>query len=105
MLEFVTGLLARHELYVARFYLNQDKFEPAADRIQYALKRFQTSGLEPEALVMLGETHLKMHQYAQARQIFNSVLSRYPASAFTLPARRFLKYLDEHPQPTSVAAQ
>ncbi len=105
MLEFVTGLLARHELYVARFYLNQDMFEPAIDRVQYALKHFQVSGLEPEALVLLGETRLKMHQYAEARLIFNSILSRYPASAFTLPARRFLKYLDEHPQPTSIAAK
>lgn len=59
MLEFVTGLLARHELYVARFYLNQDMFEPAIDRVQYALKHFQVSGLEPEALVLLGETRLK----------------------------------------------
>jgi len=105
MLEFVTGLLARHELYVARFYLNQDKFEPAVDRIYYTLKRFQSSGLEPEAMALLGETRLKMHQYAEAREIFSSLLAKYPASAFTLPARRFLKYLDEHPQPTSLAVQ
>ena len=105
MLEFVTGLLARHELYVARFYLNQDMFEPAVDRIHYALKRFQGSGLEAEGLVLLGETRLKMHQYAEAREIFNSLLARFPSSAFTSPARRFLKYLDEHPQPTSVATK
>lgn len=105
MLEYVTGLLARHELYVARFYLNQDKFEPAVDRIYYALKRFQGSGLEPEALVLLGETRLKMQQYKEARELFSTVLARYHASAFTLPARQFLKYLDEHPQPTSIAAK
>ena len=103
MLEFVTGLLARHELYVARFYLNQDKFEPAVDRLHYALKRFQGSGLEPEALVMLGEARLKMHQYDEARQVFTAVLTRFSSSAFTLPARKFLKYLDDHPKPTSVA--
>jgi len=105
MLEFVTGLLARHELYVARFYLNQDKFEPAVSRIYYALKRFQRSGLEPEALALLGETRLKMHQYQEAREVFSTILAKYPASAFTLPARRFLKYLDEHPQPTTMVVQ
>jgi outer membrane protein assembly factor BamD len=105
MLEFVTGLLARHELYVARFYLNQDKFEPAVDRIHYALKRFKGSGLEPEALVLLGETRLKMHQYAEAREVFTTVLAKYHSSAFTLSASRFLKYLDEHPQPTSIAVK
>jgi|SRR5664279_2947712 len=105
MLEFVTGLLARHELYVARFYLNQDKFAPAAERIFYALSRFHSSGLEPEALVLLGETRLKMHQYAEAREVFSTVLAKYPASAFILPARRFLKYLEEHPKPTTVAEE
>ena len=102
MLQYVTGLLARHELYAARFYLNQDKFEPAVERVQYALKHFRVSGLEPEALVILGETRLKMHQYDEARQVFNTVIAEYPASAFTIAARRFLKYLEEHPQPTSM---
>jgi len=69
--------------------LNLDKFEPAVDRIYFTLKRFQNSGLEPEALVLLGETRLKMHQYAEAREVFSSLLAKYPASAFTLPARSF----------------
>jgi outer membrane protein assembly factor BamD len=105
MLEYVTGLLGRHELYVARFYLNQDKFEPAADRILYALKKFHHSGLEPEALVLLGETRLKMHQYAEARASFLTVVNEFPASAFTLPAQRFLKYMQVHPAPTSIAVE
>lgn len=102
MLEVVTGQLARHELYVARFYLNQDNFEAAVGRIEYALKRFKASGLEPEALVLLGETRLKMHKYSEAKEIFASVITQYPESAFTISARKFLKYIDEHPGPTSM---
>lgn len=105
MLEYVTGLLGRHELYVARFYLGQGKFEPAAQRILYALQKFKRSGLEPEGLVLLGETRLKMHQYEEAKRHFQAVLAVYPASAFTRPARRFLKYLEEHPVPTSVTVE
>jgi len=105
MLEVITGLLARHELYVARFYLGQDNFEAATDRVEYALKHFKASGLEPEALVLLGETRLKMHKYAEAREIFSSVIKLYPASAFTISARKFLKYLDEHPEPLSVSSR
>ena len=105
MLEYVTGLLGRHELYVARFYLNLDKLAPAAERVIYALQKFRNSGLEPEALVLLGETRLKMHQYAEARVHFQTVLKQYPASAFTLPAQRFLKYLEVHPAPTSIAVE
>jgi len=105
MLEYVTGLLGRHELYVARFYLNLDKLAPAAERVIYALQKFRNSGLEPEALVLLGETRLKMHQYAEARVHFQTVLKQYPASAFSLPAQRFLKYLEVHPAPTSIAVE
>jgi outer membrane protein assembly factor BamD len=90
MLEVVTGMLARHELYVARFYLNRDNFEAAVARCQYALTNFQDSGLEPEGLVLLGETYLKMKERDKARSTFQLLLAKYPDSAFTVPAKRFL---------------
>jgi outer membrane protein assembly factor BamD len=90
MLEIVTGLLVRHELYVARFYLNRDNFDAAVARCQYALTNYQDSGLEPEALVLLGETYLKMKDREKARSAFQLVLDKYPGSAFTVPAKAFL---------------
>ena len=90
MLEVVTGLLARHELYVARFYLDRDNFKAAVKRTQYALRTYENSGLEPEAMVLLGETYLKMKQRTKARALFRMVLERYPHSPFSVPARRFL---------------
>ncbi len=96
MLEVVTGLLVRHELYVARFYLNRDNFDAAVARCQYALQNYQDSGLEPEALVLLGETYLKMKDTDKARSSFQLVLDKYPASAFIVPAKRFLERI-EHP--------
>lgn len=94
MLEVVTGLLARHELYVARFYLKQDNFEAAVARIQFALRAFDSSGLEPEAMVLLGETYLKMKERQKARIVFQRMLRRYPDSPFSVPARRFLRMLE-----------
>ncbi|HEX3596803.1 MAG TPA: outer membrane protein assembly factor BamD [Polyangiaceae bacterium] len=91
MLAVVTGLLARHELYVARFYLNRDGFDAAVARCQYALQNYQDSGLEPEALVLLGETYLKMKELDKARSSFQLILDKYPESAFTVPARHFLE--------------
>jgi len=94
MLMDVTGRLARHELYVARFYLARDNFGAAAARATYALRTYENSGLEPEALVLLGETYLKMKKRREARETFNRVVALYPSSPFVVPARSFLKELD-----------
>ena len=95
MYESTSGMLARHELYVARFYLQQDRFAAAMRRVQYSLKTYASSGLEPEAIVLLGEVHLKMKQRQKAAALFRHVLETYPRSAFTVPARRFLAFLGE----------
>jgi len=90
----VMGLLARHELYVARFYLAESNFGAALARCEYALKTFEKSGLEPEALVLLGEVRMKEKERKKAREAFERVLALYPASPFVMPARRFLALLD-----------
>jgi outer membrane protein assembly factor BamD len=102
MLAVVMGLLARHELYVARFYLAEDNFKAAVYRVEYALKTFGQSGLEPEALVLLGEIYMKQKEREKARSAFRRVLAEYPESAFTRPAKNLLALLG--PEPSSAAA-
>ena len=81
-------------LYVARFYLNEDNFDAAVSRVQYALRNFDGSGLEPEAMVLLGETYLKMKKNKEAREAFNRVLAAYPESPFSMPAKEFLQHMN-----------
>lgn len=90
MLVSVTDRLVRHELYVARYLLRQDRFEPAAKRIQYALRTYDGSGLEAEAMVLLGETYLKMKRGKEARELLSQVVKSYPASPFADVAGRYL---------------
>jgi outer membrane protein assembly factor BamD len=94
MLVNATGRLVRHELYVARYYLGQGNFESTVLRVQYALKHFEGSGLEPEAMVLLAETYLKMKKPDRAREVLNQILATYPSSPFAEPARHFLANLD-----------
>jgi outer membrane protein assembly factor BamD len=94
MLQVVTGRLVRHELYVARYYLRNDQFDASVARIQYALRSYSGSGLEPEALVLLGETYLKMRQAENARNTFSLVLKQFPSSAFSTAAKNFLLEMD-----------
>lgn len=98
MLQVVTGVLVRHELYVARFYLQRDEFAPAVERVEFALDRYEKSGLEPEAITLLGETYLKMKDREKAVAAFERVLAQYPASPFAVPAREFLTFLEGQPR-------
>jgi len=94
MLKVESGRLARHELYVARYYLRRDEFQAAIGRCQYALRNYDDSGIEPEVMVLLGETYLKMHKAGDAKSTFAQVVAKYPASAFSTAAKNFLLELE-----------
>jgi len=89
MLEVVTGRLVRHDLYVARYYLRADVFQAAVARCDHALKLYAGSGLDAEALVLKGETLLKMKKRDEARKVFTLVLKEYPGP-FATTAQAFL---------------
>lgn len=89
MLDVVTGRLVRHELYVARYYLRRDDFDATVARVDYALKYYPGSKLEPEALVLKGETLMKMKKLDDAREVFETVKKDY-GGPFATTAQRFL---------------
>jgi outer membrane protein assembly factor BamD len=107
LLADVTARLMRHELYVARFYLARDNFQAAVYRIQYAMRNFAAgpslralddnidSGLEAEALLLLGEVYLKMKKYGDARDSFAAILREYPRSPLVVQANNYLTYMQE----------
>jgi outer membrane protein assembly factor BamD len=94
MLEVVLGLLARHELYVARYYLDKDRFEAAVARVDRAVTAFPRSGLEPEALLLMAEIRLKQKKKDEARALLHRLVKQHPESAFSVPARKYLAWLD-----------
>jgi outer membrane protein assembly factor BamD len=95
MLEVVVGLLARHELYVARYYLAEDRFDAAAARVGYAIDKFPESGLEAEALLLFAEIRLKQKQDKEARELLERLLREYGESPFSVSARKYLARLGE----------
>jgi outer membrane protein assembly factor BamD len=105
LLAQVVGRLVRHELYVARFYLNKDNYEGAVARVQYALRNYGASmegqsaaaaggaDLEAEALLLLGTVYLKMQKWEDARHAFQAILKDFPNSPRSVAARNYLEYL------------
>jgi outer membrane protein assembly factor BamD len=100
---WVRGMLARHELYVARYYLNRDNFEAALSRTEYALRNFRETGLEPEALVLLGETQMRRGERGAAREAFEIVVAHYPTSPFTVAAKNFIAEIERDPKGPATA--
>jgi len=84
-------LLARHELYVAEFYLDRDEPNAAIGRLETLLRAYEGSGVEPEALLLLGRTHLEMRDRAEARETFRELIDRYPDTGYAVQARGYLE--------------
>ncbi len=73
----VVRRLVEHEVYVARFYLDQGHPKAAILRLQGAVERFPDSGREAELLLTMGQTHLEMGNPLSAKQTFEKVQANY----------------------------
>ncbi|HXX67654.1 MAG TPA: outer membrane protein assembly factor BamD [Polyangiaceae bacterium] len=100
----VTARLIRHELYVARFYSGKGNFDAAVARVQYALHNYPQETVSPhtseaedslraEALLLLGETYLKMHKWDDARQAFEAIVRVHGRTPIAVQARNYLTVL------------
>jgi outer membrane protein assembly factor BamD len=103
----VLGRLVRHELYVARYYLDKDNFDATVARIEYALHNYAaaierlrtedgpSSDLGAQAHLLLGQTYLRMHKWDDARHAFESVVESSPRSPIVPQALSYLAYLKQ----------
>jgi len=90
-------LLARHEISIGDYYLSRSRPEAAIARLQYVIDTYPDSGLEPEALIKMGEVYLLMGRRAEARATFNVVVTRFSRSSFVDAARRYLSFIGNVP--------
>jgi outer membrane protein assembly factor BamD len=84
------ALLAKHELYVADFYLIREQPKAAIGRLQDLLRSYEGSGYEPQALLLMGRTQLFMKDKAAAHDTFRALIARYPDSGSAVQAERYL---------------
>lgn len=83
-------LLARHEFYVAEFYVTRERYPAAINRLLGVIGNFEGSGLEPRALLELGELYLRTDRQPEARGAFQALLEAWPRSPQVEAARRYL---------------
>lgn len=83
-------LLARHEFAVAEFYINRERYPAAINRLLGVVGNYEGSGLEPRALLQLGELYLRTDHQPEARGAFEALLEAHPRSPEVAAARRYL---------------
>jgi outer membrane protein assembly factor BamD len=86
--------LADHEMYVANFYLKRDKPYAAIGRLESLLKQYPGAQREPETLLLLGRTYLKMEKPEDARRTFVKLATEHPDDYRAEKARRFVVFID-----------
>ena len=86
--------LARHELYAAEFYLGNDHPRAAIGRLRHLLSVYEGSGIEPQALLLLGRVYLHMREVRDARRAFEELVERFPESGYAEQARSFLRQFE-----------
>jgi len=84
-------LLAKHELYVANYYLDRDQPRAAIGRLETLLRAYRGSRIEAEALLLLGRTYLQMRDATEARSAFDELIRRFPQSGYAAQARGYLE--------------
>jgi outer membrane protein assembly factor BamD len=85
--------LADHELYVARFYLERDKPKATILRLETLLKHYPDAGVDPDVMLMLGQTYMKLDQKKKAEATFAKLIRKHPEDANSAKAKLYLKHL------------
>ena len=87
--------LVKHELYVARFYLGRDKPKATILRLEGVLETYPGAGVDPEVMLLLGKTYLKLEKRDKARATFAKLIKTYPEDSYSDKAKLYLEHLDK----------
>lgn len=85
------SLLAAHELYVARFYMQRRAYRGVISRLKGLLAAYPGSAVEAEAMLLLGQVYLELEETEAARDALGEVVERFPSTAEAKRARSLLR--------------
>lgn len=88
--------LARHHLFIARFYLTKGKRVSAIPRFQEVIRDFgDQPGLRAEAMYYLAESYIQEESFQKAGDAFRSLIKEYPDDPFSQRAYQRLVSLSD----------
>tara|TARA_B100000902_G_scaffold328894_1_gene325169 strand:- start:232 stop:1083 length:852 start_codon:yes stop_codon:yes gene_type:complete len=81
-LELIQEILASKEMYLARYYIEKEKWIPAINRYKNILEKFETSIFVEEALHRLVEIHYKIGLIEESKKYASLLGYNYQSSAW-----------------------
>jgi outer membrane protein assembly factor BamD len=87
--------LTDHELYVARFYLDQGHPYAAIGRLEGIVQKYPYSEREAEIMLLLGKTYLKMNKPTEARATFAKLVNQHGDDYRADKARLYIQFIDK----------
>ncbi|MGC4121700.1 MAG: outer membrane protein assembly factor BamD [Myxococcales bacterium] len=78
LLAEVLGRLAEHEMSVANFYYEHDRYPAAINRLNKLIEDYPKSDLAPKALVKLAKAYLKLNDKDAARTALEKFIKDFP---------------------------
>jgi outer membrane assembly lipoprotein YfiO len=82
--------LGKHELIVARFYMNRGSWNAAVQRLNYLIDNFPNFAERDAAFYDLGRSLTRLGRTGEARLYFERVVSEFPDSEYADEARQQL---------------
>ena len=79
-LEYILELMASKEMYLARYYVDREKWIPAIKRFKIVVKEYETTIYVEEALHRLVELHYKVGLVNEARNYATLLGYNYKSS-------------------------
>jgi outer membrane protein assembly factor BamD len=93
-------LLAKHEIYVAKFYTHLGEKVTAVRRLEHLLRHYRGSGKDAEALLLLARTYRSMKRWDDARASLEAILSEHGETEEATEAREELRSLPKKAPPS-----
>jgi outer membrane protein assembly factor BamD len=79
--------LARHEMYVGRFYFRHERWWSAVDRFQVVMENYPRKGFDEEALYYTWRSYRKLDRFDESAETFHKMVENYPNGQWTRRAR------------------
>lgn len=85
--------MLQYDLYVAKFYLNDDKYPAVIARLEEALRSYGDLPRRSEILYLLGKTQLKAGQPEKGKAVYQRLVKEFPDSPLAIEANKVLESL------------